>query len=69
MYEGIRFSVYKKGLSFSYFYGYIKELFNLKLSKYKKLFNMLSQSCMESNSSQYWWLTDSTISDLSNQYI
>ena len=66
---GIRFSVYKKGLSSSYFYGYIKELFNLKLSKYKKLLNMLSQSCMESNSSQYWWLIDSTISDLSNQYI
>ena len=65
MLEGIRFFVYKKdcrlhiyiyiffdNLSSSFFYGYIKELFNLKPSKYKELFNMLSQPCIESNSGQ-----------------
>ena len=57
MLEGIRFSVYKKDcplhIVLFIFLWYIKELFNLKPSKYKELFNILSQPCMESNFSQY----------------
>ena len=44
MLEGIRFSVYKKDCPLHIFMVHKKkELFNLKPSKYKELFNMLSQ--------------------------